>query len=272
VRRNDLPREEAAMKVLFIEQDHVSLVGPVGERFAQRGYDVVELVVVRSDNFANPAVSVDFPDPTQFDAIVPMGAPWSIYDRNAIGSWIDDELAMLATAHRAGVPLMGICFGGQALAAALGGTVESADEVELGWQRVETDAPDLVEPGPWFQWHGDRWTLPPGATEIARSPLASQAFTLGRTLALQFHPETLLTTLVGWNDNGGEDYLRAYGVDRLELERQTALEEPAAIERAHRLVDRFLDDVATRRVVGLSPAEARSPLSDDIQRPPRRVR
>ena len=60
---------------------------------------------------------------------------------------------------------------------------------EIGWYDVDTDQPEMVPGGPWFQWHFDRWTLPPGATEIARTANSSQAFVLGRALALQFHPE-----------------------------------------------------------------------------------
>jgi GMP synthase-like glutamine amidotransferase len=232
------------MRVLFIKQDHASPVGPVGEAFARRGYDVEELLVVPEDRFTTPDVVVDFPDPTTFDAIVPMGAPWSVYDEEAVGTWVPDELDFLGQAQAAGVPILGICFGGQALAAALGGSVEQGPEPEVGWAVVESDDPDLIEVGPWFQFHHDRWVLPPGAREVARSPLASQAFVIGRSLAVQFHPELTAAMLRGWNDNGGSDYLRAHGLDPDELVARTEAEEPDARTRAHRLVDRFLDHVA----------------------------
>jgi GMP synthase-like glutamine amidotransferase len=233
------------VRALFIQQDHVSPVGPIGARFTEHGYDVVGFNVVPEEHFAAPGLSVDFPDPLDFDVVVPMGAPWSVYDRATIGSWIADELALLAAAHAAGVPVLGICFGGQALAAALGGSVELAAQAELGWYEIESDDPGLVEPGPWFQWHTDRWNLPPGAIEVARTAQASQAFTLNRSMAVQFHPELVPATLRGWNDNGGSEYLRARGIDPAQLEALTTEQEPAAVARAHRLVDRFLADVAT---------------------------
>ena len=40
---------------------------------------------------------------------------------------------------------------------------------EIGWHQVGTDAPDLVPGGPWFQWHFDRFDVPPGGVELARN-------------------------------------------------------------------------------------------------------
>src|SRR5262245_50600371 len=125
------------MRVLFVQHDHVSPVGAVGEAFAGRGYDVEEFGVVPAARLTSPDVDADFPDPTRYDAIVPMGAPWSVYDHGAIGSWLAAELAMLRRADEHGVPVLGICFGGQALAAALGGRVERAPAPELGWTVVQ---------------------------------------------------------------------------------------------------------------------------------------
>ncbi len=232
------------MRVLFVQQDHVSPPGPVGEAFSERGYDVEELVVVPEEAFLSPGVVAAFPDPAEFDAIVPMGAPWSVYDHGTIGSWVTDEIAFLREAHETGVPILGICFGGQALAAALGGAVVPADRIEIGWTSVETSRPDLVESGPWFQWHSDRWVLPEGATALARTGTAEQAFVVGRSLGLQFHPELTPGQLDGWLRTGGEDYLRSRGLESEELVAQTLTESDAAAARARRLVHRFLDQVA----------------------------
>ena len=94
--------------------------------------------------------------------------------------------------------MLGLCFGGQALAAALGGDVETAPEPELGWTEIETDEPELVPPGPWLEWHYERFTTPPGATEIARTGAASQAFRHGRHLGVQFHPESTVEIVEHW--------------------------------------------------------------------------
>src|ERR1700683_93556 len=83
------------MRVLFVQQDHVSPTGPVGEAFAKAGYEMAEFGVVPASRFHDPPVTVTFPDPLAFDAIVPTGAAWSVYDRDRIGTWIDDELSLL---------------------------------------------------------------------------------------------------------------------------------------------------------------------------------
>lgn len=232
------------MRALFVQHDHASPVGPVGERFAQHGYDVDQLMVVSADRFHNPGVGADFPDPLAYDVVVPMGSPWSVYDHALIGSWVRPELQFLRRAHEAGVAVLGICFGGQALAAALGGSVVRSGRAEIGWQEVETEAPELIEPGPWFQWHHDRWVSPPSARVLARTSVSEQAFVAGRSLAVQFHPELTPSMLGGWLDNGGTSYLAAHGEDPDVLMAATAQVADAAEQRAHRLVDRFLERVA----------------------------
>jgi len=233
-------------RVLFVQQDHVSPVGPVGEGFADLGYDVEELLVVPAERFESPDVTLELPDPTSYDAIVPMGAPWSVYDEPTIGSWIGAEIAFLRAAHDAGVPVLGICFGGQALAVALGGRVLGSGTTVIGWQTVQTERPDLVEPGPWFQWHGDRWELPAGVVAFASTDDCEQAFLVGCSLGVQFHPELTPTMLAGWLDNGGHALALEHGLDPDDLLDRTEQESAAAAARARRLVARFVAEVSAR--------------------------
>jgi GMP synthase-like glutamine amidotransferase len=230
------------VRVLFVQQDHVSPVGPVGDAFAAKGWDVVEFLVVPPERFSRPDVTVTFPEPGAFDAVVPMGAPWSVNDRDTL-PWIDAELELLRAADAAGVPVLGICFGGQALAAAHGGAVERAPRPEIGWTVVDTDDETLVAAGPWFEWHHDRWLLPPGAVEIARTSQASQAFVLRRNLAVQFHPELTGAQLGAWLANGGATYLEQHQVEVARLQADTVDHEAAAARRTAALVDAFLTRV-----------------------------
>ena len=108
------------------------------------------------------------------------------------------ELRFLTDAVERGIPVLGLCFGGQMLANVLGGDIERAPHPELGWHTIETAAPELVRAGPWLQWHYDRFTLPPGAEEIARSPAGVQAFTHGPHLGVQFHPESTIEIVSSW--------------------------------------------------------------------------
>jgi GMP synthase-like glutamine amidotransferase len=108
------------------------------------------------------------------------------------------ELELLERAVARGIPVLGLCYGGQALAAVLGGRVERAPEPELGWARINSQAPELVAEGPWLQWHYDRFTLPPGAQELASNERALQAFARGPHLGVQFHPESTVEIVRNW--------------------------------------------------------------------------
>jgi GMP synthase-like glutamine amidotransferase len=234
------------LRALFIEHDAYTDPALVGERFGARGYDMVRLLVVPEERFHAPDVPHDFPDPAGFDVIVPMGAPWSADDHETIGSWLAPELEMLAGAHARGIPILGICFGGQAMSVALGGGVTRSVGWELGWTDIRTADPELVPVGPWFQFHQDAMVLPPGASEVAANGHCSQAWTLGRTLALQFHPEVTARVVDGWLDTGGRAIVESQGLDADRMRADTARMEPAARARTHALVDAFLDRVAVR--------------------------
>jgi GMP synthase-like glutamine amidotransferase len=167
-----------------------------------------------------------------------------VYDEALQQSWVGAEMQMLRDAALAGVPTLGVCFGGQLLAQAFGGSVARSTVPEIGWYDIETDNPDLVPGGPWFQWHFDRWTLPPGATEIARTANSSQAFVLGRALALQFHPEIDAKLLDVWlaDDRDGEVVEAGLSHDELR-ERTTELADDVG-NRIRGLVRGFLTHVA----------------------------
>jgi GMP synthase-like glutamine amidotransferase len=232
------------MRVLIIQHDHVSPPGPIAERFVERGFVPDLHVVVPEESFAGPGVSPRFPDPSAYDAIVALGAPWSSYDLELIGSWVPAELELLRHADRLGIPVLGICFGGQLLATAHGGSVSRSDRPELGWSTVHSDAEEIVPGGRWFHWHYDHWQLPPQAREIARNENASQAFMLRRNLAVQFHPELTSAGLAGWLGNGGTAAMVAFGLDPQQVLSETREQDKPAAARAHRLVDGFLDVVA----------------------------
>ncbi len=232
------------MRALFLQHDHVSPPGPVAERFAHRGYEIVEMIVVPREQFHEPNLHFDFPDPSAFDALVVMGAPWGAWDDASIGKWLLPELDWLRTADEQGIPVLGICFGGQLLARLHGGSVARAPKPEIGWTAIWSQEPGLVGPGPWFQWHYDRWQVPPGAREIARNSVASQAFVLRRNLAVQFHPELTAAGLHGWLVNGGRALAEADGQDPDVLYQHTLAEGEDAARRAHDLVDAFIDQVA----------------------------
>lgn len=226
------------MRALVVAHDHASPVGPIGERLEQRGFELVHHLVVPASRYQTPDVDTAFPEFSDFDVVVVLGAPWSVYDDAAVGSWVKPELEQLRAADEAGVPVLGICFGGQLLAEAHGGSVQPAVRPEIGWYAVESDDPVLA--GLWFEWHFDAWTTPPDAELLAENSTSPQAFRLRRNLAVQFHPELTSSSLQGWLENGGVENARGAGLDPDELVARTAELDAANAVRAHALVDAFL--------------------------------
>ncbi|MDZ4265872.1 MAG: type 1 glutamine amidotransferase [Mycobacterium sp.] len=195
-----------APRVLFLRNEHIATEALLGEAFSDHGFDVETFDVVPAERSDDPAGDVTFPDPAGYDVLVPLGASWPVYDETLRSTWVGAEMQLMRDAAECGTALLGVCFGGQLIAQAFGGTVARSSHPEIGWHDVHSDRPDLVPGGPWFQWHFDRWTLPPGATELARTANASQAFVLGRAMALQFHPEVDADLLKVWlaADHNGE--------------------------------------------------------------------
>jgi GMP synthase-like glutamine amidotransferase len=149
------------------------------------------------------------------------------------------EMTWLRQAIEHEVPVLGLCFGGQALAAALGGTIERAPQAELGWCSIRSRVPDEVPEGPWLQWHYDRFTLPPGAEQLAESDAGVQAFRHGRHLGVQFHPESTIEIVRLWAQSDRER-LRALGIeDGLALLERGRQHAAAARAAAFRLFDVF---------------------------------
>jgi GMP synthase-like glutamine amidotransferase len=225
------------MRVLVIRHHDIDEAGFIGAAFAARGADLA-VHLVPDDGPLPPLDGVDH--------VIVLGAEWSVYDEAAIGHWIGDELAWLRQADEAGVPVLGICFGAQALSAAHGGEVKPATRHEIGWVTLDTLAPDIIEPGPWLEFHGDQCLPPADARILARNEAGVQAFALRANLAVQFHPEVDGPQLKHWLDNGG-DALAAEqaGQDPAAFLAETIAAEPAAARRADRLVAAALRLAAT---------------------------
>jgi GMP synthase (glutamine-hydrolysing) len=95
------------------------------------------------------------------------------------------------------VPVFGICFGAQLLAAALGGTVMPMGHRYRGWMENAT-ALTPVWQGPWLRWHGDFITLPSEVKILAADNNTVQAFEHGSAVGVQFHPEVSADVLQDW--------------------------------------------------------------------------
>jgi GMP synthase (glutamine-hydrolysing) len=218
---------------LVIANDGDDDPGLVGAQLAARGFGLQ--TVVRETDGTWPAVDAS-------DLVVVLGSEWSVY-WDSVREPVEREQTYVAGAVAAGVPVLGICFGAQLLASALGGTVTPAAHHELGWLEVEPVGPAAADvgiaPGPWFQWHGDTFSLPPGAELLARSAAGPQAFRCGSALAVQFHPEVTPEIVGRWAASDPAPLADA-GLDVETVVARTAAEQQRVAPATARLVDAFI--------------------------------
>jgi len=136
--------------------------------------------------------------------LVFLGSPVSV---NKPLPWIKKELRLIKSASRAGIPILGICFGGQLISKALGGEVHTAPMMQIGWHhttvseyaKVLFNNRDMSDSFYAFEWHGDTFLLPQGATPLFNGDcIKNQGFVIKNSLALQFHPEITKTMVYEW--------------------------------------------------------------------------
>lgn len=139
------------------------------------------------------------------DLLIVLGGPVSATDENDY-PFLASELRLLERRLAANRPTLGICLGGQLMARALGAKVAPAERGEIGWKALNLSDDGRRSPlrhfdgEPVFHWHGDAFTLPPGAVSLASTPdCPHQAFSKGwNILGLQFHPEVTPASLETW--------------------------------------------------------------------------
>lgn len=218
------------MRALLIANQNDADAGFVGERFRWHGYSFTECF--RED-------PQEWPELDGHDLVLLLGSEWSVYWPE-IADKVAAEAALIRGAHERGVPQFGICFGNQTMAFALGGTVERAREPEIGWYDVVSDVPDVIAEGPWLQWHYDVVTVPPGATELARSAVGPQAWQLSRSFCTQFHPEVHEAIVARWTHGPGSAELEKFGSSAEQVMDETRANIGVSREHANHLVDWFV--------------------------------
>jgi GMP synthase-like glutamine amidotransferase len=220
------------VKALIVEHERATPGGLVYDWLDSHEADVDELRIDVDDHDV---------DPSGYDLIIPLGSEFAAFDDHI--AWIPRERELLRRAVEADISVLGICFGGQQLARELGGQSFRADMSEIGWLPVRTKDPGLVPEGPWFQWHFDTFTAPPGATVIADSDVGPQAYVIGRSMGVQFHPEVTPQIMDDWVRVYRHE-LDAEGVDPDALLEQTHAQAEENRKSSWRLLDAFIHRVA----------------------------
>jgi GMP synthase-like glutamine amidotransferase len=147
-----------------------------------------------------------------FSGLVFMGGPMSVNDDLP---WIPRVLALIREAVEKDIPVLGHCLGGQLMSKALGGAVTRNPVKEIGWGELQVAANDearhwfgKLEHFPGFHWHGETFSIPPGATAILSSAYCPhQAFSYGKHLAFQCHVEMTADMVRTWTEVGEDEIL-----------------------------------------------------------------
>src|SRR5881409_242852 len=224
--------ERPALRALIVQHEAPTPPGLVGDWLAQRAARVEILRIDLEDRV---------PDAHEYDLIVSLGSEFPAFDDSV--PFIGRETRLIQQAAAADVPVLGLCFGGQLMARVLGGRSFRAKRSEIGWLPVRTNDPQLVAEGPWFQWHFDSFTLPPGATLIAETDIGPQAYVIGRSLGLQFHPEVTPEIMDAWVGAYRHE-LDAEGVDPDALLEETNRRAAESKRTSWRLLEGYLERVA----------------------------
>jgi GMP synthase-like glutamine amidotransferase len=192
-------------------------------------------------------------EPDDFSGLAFMGGPMSVNDDLA---WIRDVLGLISRAARADIPVLGHCLGGQLMSKALGGKVTRNGVKEIGWGTVAIA--DSAAARDWFgatreftgfHWHGETFTIPPGAMHVAESPYcANQAFTLGKHLGMQCHVEMTPGLIRSWCDDWEKELVK-----KASPSVQTPAQMFERLDERVQSLNRVADRLYERWIKGLSP-------------------
>ncbi len=184
--------------ILVLQHVECEDIGSIRDAIERRGLGTAYARAYRGE--ASPASLGDH------RALIVMGGPMSVYERDRYPH-LTGELRLIRRTIQEGRPVLGICLGSQLIAEALGGKVSKGQAKEIGWYAVRKNPNASQDPlfaglpgeFPAFHWHGDVFTLPPGAVPLAsseRTPL--QAFRYGASVyAILFHLEVTPESVEG---------------------------------------------------------------------------
>jgi len=207
------------------------------------------------------------PDANAYAGLCFMGGPMSVNDPLP---WIAEECALIRDAAAREIPVIGHCLGGQLMSKAFGGRVDANPVKEIGWGTAcgtghplarrwlgdmatppgtetgtatagEGSREGVGEAATVFQWHGETFSIPPGATRILGNDFcANQMFVRGPHLGMQCHVEMTPEMIAAWCASWPEEVagLAALPASVQTPERMQA-EAEARLPAMRRLADRL---------------------------------
>ena len=195
-----------------------------------------------------------WPEVTELSGLIVFGGSMNC-DQVDAHPFLARVRALLREAHDADLPVLGVCLGAQLLVRALELPVGRAPRRELGFPTIEVTPEGLADPvlgalprrARMFQWHEDAFALPPGAELLARGQDGGlQAFRLGSSWAVQFHPEVTADELDGWFASSGPSVRSVWGREPADLRAEVARRLPRANRLGEQLFRRFGRQVRAR--------------------------
>jgi GMP synthase-like glutamine amidotransferase len=185
-------------------------------------------------------------DPRAFSGLVFMGGAMSVNDELP---WIPGVLELIREAVRKDLPVLGHCLGGQLLSKALGGSVRPNACKEIGWGEVRVCDNGVARE--WlgelqafeaFQWHGETFSIPPGATRVLENAhCANQAFAIGRHFGMQCHVEMTEELIGAWLEGGAGEIGAASSSPAVQRPEEMRVDMPTRLQRLHEVADRIYD-------------------------------
>jgi GMP synthase-like glutamine amidotransferase len=188
-------------------------------------------------------------DVNEWSGLVFMGGPMSVNDDLP---WIAPVLSLIRDAVAHDIPVLGHCLGGQLMSRALGGEVTRNAVKEIGWGEVSVASNAAASL--WFgnqmsftafHWHGETFSLPPGATLLLSSKhCRNQAWTMGKHLALQCHIEMTPAMIRDWCTVGADEIASASASPAVQpaslMQEQTPQHLPALHQMATRVYSHWI--------------------------------
>lgn len=183
------------------------------------------------------------------DLLFVLGGPIGVNDAAAY-PLVTDEIELVRERLDRDAPVVGVCLGAQMMAAAMGAPVYPGARKEIGWGILDLAPAAAGTPlahlqgAPVLHWHGDTFDLPSEAILLASNSVTPhQAFSFGRSLALQFHAEANGALIERWLI-GHMGELRVEGIDVPALRAESVRHSLAAARAGRELLAAYLAKLA----------------------------